>query len=226
MVGCKIIEKISSYGAFFYLDQMILLPSLFWLFTFYISKRISNAKVAETILSTIHATIIILSATHFYPRSIATIYYLSNTYYIIDGILYSMFIGGTMSMPFIFHHMVSITALSFLGISDIIDDHIVTGLLLAELSNIPMYITYFLLQLKKITKSNILKYTIFLLTIIEALSFTILRLVIGSYQLFNMYKELPIVLITMGILIQIVTIVWCHKLWYQVIALFSTKKID
>lgn len=214
--------------------MLLSLYSIIFVVIFRIYKNCYTVKTAETLLSTTHATLVILMCLKYYRYTSNELYYatfiyvVSTSYYIVDTIINLVYIGGKMGLPFFAHHVISMIILSFLGINANANNAIISGLFLAELSNIPMYITYFLLQHEKTHPSKMLSYLIYIFTIIETIAFTVLRLIIGSYKLimFYLHGDIPLTIFITGLFIEVVSLIWSHKLWKQVFNPKKMQKID
>lgn len=186
-----------------------------------INRKVKNLNIGENIISATHAIICIILSYLYYTNEITNLEYLMNLsigYYLIDSFINIIHYNNKMNIIYLLHHFVSILIVSYLSDNNTSNVYMtLTGFLLAELSNIPLYIVYFLFQLKKSYKSFYLTIITYLFIIIETICYISLRLLIGSYVLYNMYTHIDITLSILGLLIEIMSLFWSYKLCYQVL---------
>lgn len=147
-------------------------------------------------------------------------------YFILSTIFQLLQFGNKMSLPYILHHIV--TLITLYNIPDpILQKYIMTGYLLAEISNIPMYIAYnqvhnidvFVKCYKKPNPESIYKQHVKPseeLLYVEVIIYTFCRILIGGYLMYDMIYTTPYFITFIGLTLYSMSIIWCSKLWNQI----------
>lgn len=139
-------------------------------------------KIARNIASVTHASFVVL----FYIMGVSAkhMFYLSCGYYLVDTILeINQFIENKKmsSIGLIFHHLTSCYVLQYL-LDDIVSPYVFFPFFIMELSNFPVYLTY---HIK--TVGYIDNYILKLSTYLEIITFVVLRMIVGNYNLYIAY---------------------------------------
>lgn len=190
----------------------VILLIIFWnilLFTFY--HKNNSLKLSRNFISAIHALGVVFSyITHINP---SIVYYWAISYYLVDGFFEVATINRLYNIGLLVHHIVTVKVLIYLNDS-YTSDVMFYAFFLSELSNIPMYIVYYLKSIKYPNKL-LIKFSIF----VEALSFIILRLIIGSKIAYDCYFNLnmPLPLCVASVFILGISLTWILKLVKQLI---------
>ena len=193
-----------------------------WFGLTYVMYLLSNIKIARNIISSIHATSVIM----FYMSGFMPMYlfYITVGYYIADSIIELYLFARTYrlyNLTILIHHIMS--CLITYKLTDQLDlvgaQYLLEAFAILELSNYPIYLVY---HLKIIGYDN--DFVIKLLTMGEIISFMILRIYICGGKLFEAYtlKLFPQFLILISGLIYAMSIFWLYGMCVQLVK----KKIE
>lgn len=185
---------------------------LFWsgLITILLKYNNNKLKVAKNILSTIHASFIIISYLFNIPGSY--VFYITSSYYALDGFFQIYNFSGLYNFGLIIHHIITVYVLNYLN-DPVVSTYLYFPFFLTELSNIPLYIVYHMKATKK--DAPIL---IWIWTFIEALGFFVLRIIIGGVILFRsmFISVIPTEVLLSCLGIYIISIIWLKSLLEQI----------
>lgn len=187
-----------------------------WLaFTFIAIIRTDfNIKVARNIISSLHATSVILFFTFGVPAN--CLFYMTCGYYTMDGLVELLYLvkdKKLTNLPMVVHHIISCFALSYLR-DPVVAKYLYLSFFLMELSNYPIYLVYHL-KSKGYDNQKVIKGLIG----VEALGFIVLRLWLGGQILYNatMSNEVPYITLIASAMIYLMSIFWVYGMILQVI---------
>lgn len=187
----------------------------------------STHKIQENTLAFIHAIGAIIIGS-LYSINHEWMYFAMNWgigYFMLSTIFQLLQFGNKMSLPYIIHHIVTLTSLY--NITDpSLQKYIMIGYLLAEISNIPMYIAYnqvhnidvFVNYYKKQDNNIYMEHVkpSKELLYVEAIIYTFCRILIGGYLIYDMVYVTPYFITFIGLTLYSMSIIWCMKLWNQI----------
>lgn len=173
----------------------------------------SNSKIVRNYISTIHATIILISFLLKIPEHY--VYYVTATYYAFDGVieLYSSVSQKRLyNLLMVFHHAISIYVLSYLQ-NPLISNQIYYSFCMVEISNFPIYLAYHLKSKGyKLTRPLIL---------CEIISFVFFRINIGGRCALDLAYDpnTPYLVIGSSVVLLLMSSLWIYGMWMQFINL-------
>jgi hypothetical protein len=171
----------------------------------------SNIKVSRNFISTIHASLVLIFYT--FNVSYLSLFAMSFSYYIFDALIefYEfMKLRRLYNLCMIVHHLVSCFAISYL-LDQKLTEIIYYAFCMIEISNFPIYLTYYLIQ-KKFNNKIFIKFLI----LSEAVSFFVLRLYIyGSILLGSINEDVEYQLLVGGWLIYVISLGWFYGMLVQ-----------
>lgn len=174
----------------------------------------SNEKASRNIVSAIHAVTVIGHA--YTTIDVSLLFYWSSSYYIIDLVNELLDITNSKTIKsyqigMAAHHIISAIGLSYLT-DPITCNYLYPCFILAEVSNLPMYIVrHFHTKLKK---NN---WVLFIALIIELAVYFWLRVVICGVIIMFMYPHTPIHVNIMASFIYFISVYWSIKLFIQTV---------
>jgi len=196
--------------------------------------ELSTHKIIENTMSFIHAggaiTLCIFYLIDYRWKNYVMVY---GTGYFLYATLYQyiLLVGKTfmkfenkMSNTYLIHHIITFISLSYIS-QPTLEKYLILGYLFAEVSNIPMYIAYNQLNnvkaFEKIYKED--NTTIYARKIrpssevlyAEAIIYTYSRIFLGGYLIGKLCYTTSSLIIE-GILLYMMSIIWCIKLWKQI----------
>ncbi len=166
------------------IDQELIFAIGCWVL--YMSNIHSNVmpKVARNIASVTHASLVVMIYMFSISKRTTEMFYISCGYYLVDTVLeINQYIEHKKmsSVGLIMHHITSCYVLQYL-LDDIVSPYVFFPFFIMELSNFPVYLTYHI----KIV-GYIDNYILKLSTYLEIITFVVLRMVVGNYNLYVAY---------------------------------------
>jgi len=197
-----------------------------WFGLTYLMHKLNNfnTKIARNFISAMHATsVVIFYLFDFQPRFL---FYITSGYYLADGIVESYYLIKTnrlYNLSILIHHVISWMATYKL--TDQIDlfgsKYFLGAFFTIELSNYPVYLVY---HLKTIGYNN--NTVIKLLTVLEIISYIILRVYMCGIKLYESYVFglFPLHLILSCGFIYVISIIWLYGMFLQLFGKSDVRK--
>ena len=179
-----------------------------------------NFNISRLCNSATHAILVILCYLFYIPSYM--LHYISITYYVIDTLyeiinLFPQTEKNIKAYDFgtIAHHIIIVLSLKYL-LDPITCSYVYYLFFLSELSNLPMYVVYYL---KKTKYEN--DWVIRSIIILEAVGYIVLRLILGTKQVYELFfiPSIPMPMIISAISILVISAIWTRKLVTQVFLL-------
>ena len=172
----------------------------------YCKKFYPNKSIAKNIVHLIHAITCILLI---YFDNISIMVINTQAFYLYD-IVCLLYDGRSLwnKFPYIVHHIMSVYILQFIDDS-MIGQHVITTLLMFEISNIPLYIYY---HINKISYSDL---TRLIMLTIELIVYVGIRIIWFNYYIYNNFDTIEtssMIIQSIFVLISIMNSVWTCKL--------------
>lgn len=171
-----------------------------------------NSKLVRNFFNALHALCVVVC--YFSGIQGSTLVYISMSYFLCDTVYELSLIPKTFyDFGITIHHVFSMLSLLYLWKEDSVAVIVYYFYFLLELSNIPMYLVYYLKQIKY-NNTSILR----LLLIIETIFYIYMRLYLGVYRVYEYFQESDSSFIIKVYMIIFVTLsaMWSVKLLGQI----------